>query len=48
MLKFIRNLRAVAQTRKELESLSDRDLADLGISRYDIGEIARRSVAEKV
>jgi len=32
------------RTVRELESLSNRDLADLGISRTDIGRIAREAV----
>lgn len=32
------------RTVKELETLSNRDLADLGISRSDIGRIAREAV----
>jgi uncharacterized protein YjiS (DUF1127 family) len=47
---FARASRALAewrlyrQTRAELEALSDRELVDLGISRYDIDAIARQSV----
>jgi uncharacterized protein YjiS (DUF1127 family) len=33
------------QTLRELSGLNDRELADLGISRYDIAEIARRHLA---
>ena len=33
-----------SRTVKELEALSNRDLADLGIVRSDIGRIARESV----
>lgn len=35
--------RAYSATRDELSMLSDRDLADLGISRHDIRAIARES-----
>jgi len=31
------------RTRKELNSLSDRDLQDIGLSRYDIDRISRHS-----
>mgnify|MGYP003406077698 CR=1 len=41
--KFI-NYRRYKETRNELHRLTDRDLADLGISRYDINHIARLSV----
>lgn len=33
------------QTRRELNSLSDRELNDLGISRYDIDRIVSEVVA---
>ncbi len=33
-----------SRTVKELENLSNRDLADLGISRFDIRRLARESV----
>ncbi len=33
-----------ARTLAELRGLSDRDLDDLGISRYDIARVARESV----
>jgi uncharacterized protein YjiS (DUF1127 family) len=36
--------RLYRRTRDELAGLSDRDLADLGISRYDIDAIARSTV----
>lgn len=32
-----------SRTVKELESLSNRDLADLGISRFDIARLAREA-----
>ncbi len=47
---LLRDLRAayeesklVRRTERELSALSDRDLADLGISRFDIRRIARES-----
>lgn len=36
--------RLYRRTRDELAALSDRDLVDLGISRYDIDSIARSTV----
>jgi len=36
--------RAVAQTLAELERLSDRDLADIGLSRSGLREAAERAV----
>jgi uncharacterized protein YjiS (DUF1127 family) len=36
------------RTVNELSMLSDRDLQDLGVNRYDIERIARDSVAFKV
>lgn len=48
---LLQNLRArheenklVRRTERELSALNDRDLADLGISRFDIPRIARDSV----
>jgi len=35
--------RVYRQTMTELDSLNDRELADLGISRFDIGRIAAES-----
>lgn len=44
-LKAARSLRGeYNRTVSELNSLSDRELLDLGISRYDIREIAHRHV----
>lgn len=37
--------RAVAQTLNELERLSDRDLADIGLSRGELREAAERAVS---
>ena len=39
----IRTWNRVRQTRNELNSLSNRELTDLGISRGDIPSIARRA-----
>ena len=41
----IRRQNAYNRTRRELSNLSDRELQDLGISRADIGSIARAGVA---
>ena len=41
--KPVRNWNRVRNTRNELDSLSNRELADLGISRGDIPFIARRA-----
>lgn len=43
----IRTWNRVRQTRNELNSLSTRELDDLGISRGDIPFIARRAVSAK-
>ena len=43
-LKPVRNWNRVRNTRNELDSLTDRELSDLGITRGDIPFIARRSV----
>lgn len=40
----IAGYRAYSQTRRELDVLSDRELADIGLSRADIVRIARSSV----
>ena len=40
--------RAIRRTMRELNALTDRDLADLGILRADIGRIARQSVEDKL
>ncbi len=34
-------LQLYRQTRQELEMISDRDLADMGIRRYQLGAVAR-------
>lgn len=43
MTKIKRMLR-INQTRRELESMTDRELADIGINRGDINRIARETV----
>jgi len=37
--------RAFLETRAELDALSDRELADLGIARFAIDDVAREAVA---
>ena len=37
--------RAFVETRNELEALSDRELADLGIARFAINDVARDAVS---
>ena len=34
-------LRDYLQTRREMEMISDRDLADMGVKRYQLGHAAR-------
>ncbi len=43
--KTVENYRLYRRTVKELSALSDRELSDLNISRWDIERIARESVA---
>jgi uncharacterized protein YjiS (DUF1127 family) len=43
-LGYFQQWREFSKTRNELAALSDRNLADLGISRGEITAIARRSV----
>jgi uncharacterized protein YjiS (DUF1127 family) len=45
ILSKIRNYRRYRETVEELSRLSDRELDDLGISRFDIDSVARASVA---
>ena len=40
----LRNAAQVRATVRELQALTDRELADLGISRFSIPEIARETV----
>ena len=44
MFKYLELLAKRRQTRRELYSLSDRELADIGISRYDIEQIVADTV----
>ena len=44
-MKYLQKLIKYQRTVKELESLTDRDLNDLGISRCDIRRIAWMEVA---
>jgi uncharacterized protein YjiS (DUF1127 family) len=39
-IRFVQNWRQYGETVRELSSLNDRELADLGISRSDIPQIA--------
>lgn len=39
---------AMAQATRELGSMSDEDLAELGLTRHDIPRIARETAADKV
>ena len=41
VLAKLRNWKRYRETVRELSRLSDRDLADLGISRFDIDSVAR-------
>ena len=41
VLAKLRNWKRYRQTVRELSRLADRDLADLGISRFDIDSVAR-------
>jgi len=43
MFKFLNKWKKQRQTIKELERLTNRELADLGISRCDIKDVARDS-----
>jgi uncharacterized protein YjiS (DUF1127 family) len=44
-LAKLRNWKRYRQTVRELSRLSDRDLADLGISRFEIDTVARGTAA---
>ncbi len=44
---FWQDYRLYRQTVKELTNLSDRELADLNISRWDIDRIARQAVESR-
>jgi uncharacterized protein YjiS (DUF1127 family) len=45
VLAKLRNWKRYRDTVRELSRLSDRDLADLGISRFDIDSVARSTAA---
>jgi uncharacterized protein YjiS (DUF1127 family) len=45
VLAKLRNWKRYRATVRELSRLSDRDLADLGISRFDIDSVARSTAA---
>ena len=45
VLAKLRNWKRYRETVRELSRLSDRDLADLGISRFDIASVARDAAA---
>ena len=48
--KFIKRYESWSQRRKiraELESLSDRELADIGIKRFDIDRVIREEIARR-
>ena len=45
VLAKLRNWKRYRETVRELSRLSDRDLADLGISRFDIESVARDATA---
>lgn len=40
----VRRWNRVRATRRELSEMTDRDLADIGISRWQIDEVARQSI----
>ena len=44
LVNSYRNWRRYRETYNELTRLTDRELADLGINRADIGRIARQAV----
>jgi uncharacterized protein YjiS (DUF1127 family) len=41
MIKFLKRMNKRRQTLKELSAMSDKDLADIGINRYDIKSIIK-------
>ena len=47
MAKEIIRQKRSKQTFRELNRLSDRELNDMGITRYDIAHIARNSIANR-
>jgi uncharacterized protein YjiS (DUF1127 family) len=42
----LRRRRIYSRTQAELSALTDRELADLGISRFDIARVAREAANE--
>lgn len=44
--QLLRRHRIYSRTRAELSALTDRELADLGISRFDIDRVAREAASE--
>lgn len=40
----VANYKAYSATVRELQSLSDRELSDIGISRYDIRTVAKEAI----
>ena len=47
VIAFIESRRRYRRTMSELEQLSDRELADIGLARADIEGIARRCVSDR-
>lgn len=45
LLRAFADYRTFVETRAELEALSDHELADLGIARFAIGDVAREAVS---
>ncbi len=43
----LQDYRMIRQTRKELSNLSDRELADLNIARWDIERVSRQAVKSR-
>lgn len=41
MMQRREKLRHYSQVRKELEGLTEKDLADIGLKRYQLGHVAR-------
>lgn len=46
VFKYLKQRSAYNQTYRELAKLSDRELSDIGISRYDISAIAAETTAD--
>lgn len=43
MFKYLARKRKINQTVRELSGMTDKELNDIGISRYDIMNVARQS-----